>query len=84
MSSVTKGPSPISLVTAIRNGMVDIVSGDVRNGDEILTLSDAISKGVIDIKPSTGVQGQIQGLSLSDCLRKGLVSDSGKIIDRYS
>ena len=87
MSSVTKGQSSsISLVTAIRNGMVDIVSGDVKDekDSETLTLSEAMTKGLIDIKPSTGVQGQIQGLSLSDCLRKGLVSDSGKIIDRYS
>ena len=84
MSSVIKGSSPISLVVAIRNGMVDTVSGEVKVGEELLSLTDAISNGVIDVKPSTGVQGQIQGLTLSDCLRKGLVSDSGKIIDRYS
>ena len=84
MSSATKSHSPVSLVIAIRNGMVDTVSGDVRNLDEVMSLTDAMCNGIIDIKPSTGVQGQIQGLTLSDCLRKGLVSDSGKIIDRYS
>ena len=83
-SSVTKGPSPISLVAAIRSGMVDIVSGDVRNVDDMMSLVDAMNNGLIDIKPTTGVQGQIQGLTLSDCLRKGLVTDSGKIIDRFS
>ena len=69
MSSVIKGSSPISLVVAIRNGMVDTVSGEVKVGEELLSLTDAISNGVIDVKPSTGVQGQIQGLTLSDCLR---------------
>ena len=100
MSSVTnvsaKGssttPPAIPLVGAIRSGMVNPISGEVKisseTGEVILPLTEAMSKGIIETTKGATGGGQIQGLTLSDCLRKGLVLEGvgggGRIVDRYS
>ena len=77
----TMGPpkqsDSLTLISAVREGLVDIETGNVRDRKgSIVPLARAISSGYIDVEPASA-----SGLSLADAIRQGIVQ-KGQVVDR--